>query len=275
MGGLNPLPRASDRPLIEGMELRSSFDHVAAQYDATRPDYPRALFDDIAAFAGLAPGDAVLEVGCGSGQATRDFVERGYRTLALDPGAGLIEIARGKFIEASNVEFITSTFEDWPAEHAVFRLVASAQAWHWIAPDARFVKAADVLTPGGTLAVFGSVPTGVDSPLREALRQIYADQFPDYTGVPPEAWYMPAGPVAGLFKASGLFEPVRHHGYAWQKTHSAASFAQLLGTLSYIQMLAPDKRRALFDAVVEAIDAHGERCELHYETHLYMAAKKA
>src|SRR4051794_4490354 len=133
------------------MEQRFTFDDVAALYDATRPDYPRALFDDIGAFARLAPGDAVLEVGCGSGQATRDFVERGYRTVALDPGAGLIEIARRKFTGASNVEFITSTFEDWPAEHAVFRLVASAQAWHWIAPEARFARAADVLTPGGTL----------------------------------------------------------------------------------------------------------------------------
>jgi len=256
------------------MEQRFTFDDVAALYDATRPDYPRALFDDIAAFARLAPGDAVLEVGCGSGQATRDFVERGYRTVALDPGAGLIEIARRKFTGASNVEFITSTFEDWPPEHAVFRLVASAQAWHWIAPDARFVKAADVLTPGGTLAVFGSVPTGVDSPVREALGQIYAGQFPDYAGVPPEAWYMPAGPVAGLFEESRLFTPVSHRSYRWQKTHSASSFAQLLGTLSYIQMLAPDKRRALLDAVVKAIDAHGGRCELHYETHLYMATKK-
>jgi len=257
------------------MEQRFTFDDVAALYDATRPDYPRALFDDIAAFARLAPGDAVLEVGCGSGQATRDFVERGYRTVALDPGAGLIDIARRKFAGASKVEFIISTFEDWPAGQAAYKLVASAQAWHWIAPDARFVKAAHVLMPGGTLAVFGSVPTRVDSPLREALEQIYAGHFPDYTGVPPEAWYMPAGPVAGLFEESRLFTPVSHRSYTWQKTHSASSFAQLLGTLSYIQMLAPDKRRALFDAVIEAIDAHGGRCELYYETHLYMAAKKA
>jgi len=108
---------------------------------------------------------------------------------------------------------------------------------------------------------------------KKALQQIYADQFPDYTGVPPEAWYMPAGPVAGLFEESRLFTPVSYRSYTWQTTHSASSFAQLLGTLSYIQMLAPDKRRALFDAIALAIDAHGGRCELYYETHLYMATK--
>jgi len=256
------------------MELRFTFDDVAALYDAARPDYPRALFDDIAAFARLAPGDAVLEVGCGSGQATKDFVERGYRTVAIDPGARLIEIARHKFAGVSSVEFITSTFEDWPAGRAACKLVASAQAWHWIAPDIGFVKAAAALVAGGVLAVFGSVPTGVNSPVREALHQIYADHVPDYSGVPPEAWYTPAGPVAALFAQSGLFAPVSHRSYAWSKTHSASSFVGLLGTLSYIQILARDKRDALFEAIAKAIDAHGGRCELHYETHLYMAAKK-
>jgi SAM-dependent methyltransferase len=256
------------------MEQRFTFDNVAALYDAARPGYPRALFDDIAAIAGLKPGDKILEVGCGSGQATRDFIERGYRTVALDPGPGLIEIARHKFAGATNVEFITSTFEAWPIEQAAYKLVASAQAWYWIAPDVRFAKAAEALVRGGMLAVFGSVPTGVNSPVHEELRDVYARHFPDYSGVPPEAWYMPAGPIAGLFEESGLFAPASHHSYAWQKTHSASSFVRLLGTLSYIQILARDKRDALFDAVAKAIDAHGGRCELHYETHLYMAAKK-
>lgn len=256
------------------MEQRFTFDDVAALYDATRPDYPRALFDDIAAFAGLAPGDAVLEVGCGSGQATKDLVARGYRTVALDPGAGLIEIARHKFAGGANVEFITSTFEAWEIEQAAYKLVASAQSWYWIAPDVRFAKAADALVPGGLLAVFGSVPVGVNSPVREELHQIYAHHVPDYSGVPPEAWYTPAGPVAALFEQSGLFKPVSHRSYAWSKTHSTSSFVNLLRTLSYIQILARDKRDALFDAVTKAIDAHGGQCELYYETHLYMAPKK-
>jgi SAM-dependent methyltransferase len=256
------------------MELRFTFDDVAALYDAARPDYPRALFDDIAAFARLSPGDTVLEVGCGSGQATKDFAERGYRMVAIDPGARLIEIARHKFAGVYSVEFINSTFEDWPAGRAACKLVASAQAWHWVAPDIGFAKAAAALIPGGALAVFGSVATGVDSPVDAALRQIYADHVPEYSGVPPEAWYMPAGPVAALFEQSGLFAPVSHHGYTWSKTHSASSFVKLLSTLSYIQMLARDKREALFDAITKAIDAHGGRYELDYETHLYMAAKK-
>jgi SAM-dependent methyltransferase len=264
------------RPLLNGiMEQRFSFDAVAALYDATRPDYPRALFDDIAALAGLEPGDNILEVGCGSGQATRDFVARGYRIVALDPGAALIDIARHKFAGGANVEFITSTFEAWPVEQAAYKLVASAQSWYWIAPEVRFAKSAEALVPGGMLAVFGSVPVGVNSPVHEELHQIYAHHVPDYSGVPPEAWYMPAGPVAALFEQSGLFGPVSHRSYAWSKTHSTSSFVQLLETRSYIQMLARNKREALSGAITKAIDAHGGQCELHYETHLHNAAKKA
>ena len=256
------------------MEQRFTFDDVAALYDATRPDYPRALFDDIAAFAGLKPGDKIFELGCGSGQATKDFVARGYRIVALDPGSGLIEIARHKFAAASNVEFVASTFEAWPAEQAAYKLVASAQSWYWIASDVRFAKAAEALVPGGLLAVFGSVPVGVNSPICEELHQIYAHHVPEYSGVPPEAWYMPAGPVAAQFEQSGLFKPVSHRSYAWSKTHSTSSFVQLLETRSYIHVRA-DKRDALFDAVAKAIDAHGGQCELYYETHLHMAATKA
>lgn len=138
----------------------------------------------------------------------------------------------------------------------------------------RFAKSAEALVPGGLLAVFGSVPVGVNSPVREELHQIYAHHVPEYSGVPPEAWYMPAGPVAALFEQSGLFKPVSHRSYAWSKMYSTSSFVRLLETRSYIQMLARDKRDALFDTIAKAIDAHGGQCELHYETHLYMAAKK-
>ena len=163
------------------MVQRFTFDDVAALYDATRPDYPRALFDDIAAFAGLKPGDKILELGCGSGQATKDFVARGYRIVALDPGSELIEIARHKFAAASNVEFVASTFEAWPAEQAAYKLVPRRKSWYWIAPDIRFAKAADALVPGGAACRLRqrpdrrqfADPRGVTSNLRPSRARIY------------------------------------------------------------------------------------------------------
>ena len=54
---------------------KDMFNQVAAEYDAVRPTYPDALFADLATVVGGA-GQRVLEVGCGSGQATRGLLGR-------------------------------------------------------------------------------------------------------------------------------------------------------------------------------------------------------
>src|SRR4051812_6730684 len=114
------------------MERRFSFDEVASLYDATRPGYPDALFSDVSEACGLVPGDRVLEIGCGTGQATRSLAERGLRILALDPGHDLIRVARERLGALPHVEFAETTFEAWRPLPATFKLVIAAQSWHWV-----------------------------------------------------------------------------------------------------------------------------------------------
>ena len=76
------------------MEQRLTFDQVADLYLATRPDYPEALIEDVLSHADLKPNDKILEVGCGSGQATKSFAKRGFPIVAIDPGAEMLRGAR-------------------------------------------------------------------------------------------------------------------------------------------------------------------------------------
>jgi ubiquinone/menaquinone biosynthesis C-methylase UbiE len=94
------------------VEQRATFDRVADLYDSARPGYPESLVDDVIATAGLAPGDAILEVGCGTGQATKSFAGRGLRILALDPGPELMRISRERLAGFRDIEFVTTTLED-------------------------------------------------------------------------------------------------------------------------------------------------------------------
>jgi ubiquinone/menaquinone biosynthesis C-methylase UbiE len=129
------------------------FDEVAAEYDRIRPTYPDGLVDQACQVAAIGAGDQVLEIGCGSGQLTRSLVARGLHVAALEPGTNLMALARQNLEGAGAVEFMNARFEDASFPHEHFRAVFSASALHWVDPEVSWRKIADVLVPGGTLAL--------------------------------------------------------------------------------------------------------------------------
>jgi len=129
------------------------FDEIAAEYDRHRPAYPDELIDQACRVAGIVSGDHVLEVGCGTGQLTRGLVARGLHVTALEPGTSLIALARQNLEGAGEVEFVNAQFEDALLPREQFAAVFSASAFHWVDPKVSWQRAADVLVPGGTLAL--------------------------------------------------------------------------------------------------------------------------
>ncbi|QQO35809.1 class I SAM-dependent methyltransferase [Bradyrhizobium diazoefficiens] len=254
------------------MEQRFTFDQIARVYRASRPDYPEALVDDVVSYADLKPGDPVLEVGCGTGQATKSFATRDLQIVAIDPGPEMVRAARESLAHFGNVELVETTFEAWSQDKAPFRLIIAAQSWHWVSPELRFVKAAKLLSSDGSLAVFGHVPTGLPAPLLEQFRDITL-RHTGRSGPPPEAWYLPSGPFKGWFDQSALFGPVEHRCYPWKWRHTTSSYANFLGTRSDIRMLTPTMREELLNDISKAVDRHGGEFEMDYETHLYMARR--
>src|SRR5215470_15457969 len=144
---MTPLPGSAAR------RYGKVFDEVAAEYDRRRPAYPDELLDQACQIAGIGHGDRVLEVGCGSGQLTRGLAARGLRVTALEPGANLMSLARQNLEGAAEVEFVNAQFEDASLPRERFQAVFSASAFHWVDPEASWQRAADVLVPGGTLAL--------------------------------------------------------------------------------------------------------------------------
>ena len=250
------------------MEQRFTFNQIASVYRTARPDYPEALIDDIVSYAGLRPNDPILEVGCGTGQATRSFATRGFPIIAIDPGSEMVRAARETLAQFNNVVLMEATFEAWAPNQTIFRLIIAAQSWHWVAPEVRFSKAVEVLSPDGSLAVFGHVSVGLPASLLGQFKQIYRRHGGTWRH---GAWYLPDGPFKSWFDESGLFGPVKHSSYPWKWQHTTSSYIDLLRTRSDHQMLAPTKREELLDEITKAINSQGGQFEVDYETHLYMA----
>jgi len=120
---------------------RLVFGDVAELYDRSRPSYPDALIDDVIAAAPLREGGRALEVGAGTGKATRLFARRGVPVLAIEPSPGMAAVARRNLASFADVEIIESDFERWDPAGERFALLYSAQAWHWIDSEVRFARA--------------------------------------------------------------------------------------------------------------------------------------
>jgi len=252
------------------MEQRFTFNQVADLYRAARPDYPETLIEDVVSFADLKQNDKILEVGCGAGHATKSFAKRSFPIVAIDPGPEMLRAARESLAGFGNVKFLEATFEAWPAKQGEFRLIIAAQSWHWVPPEVRFVKAAEVLSLQGSLAVFGHVPVGLPTPLLAQFKEIYLRHAGKWEP-PPEAWYLPDGPFRAGFDESGAFEPVVHRSYPWKWEQTTSSYTDFLRTKSDHQMLESAKREEMLDEIARASDDQGGRLTVDYETHLYIA----
>lgn len=256
-------------------EQRFAFDAVADVYDRARPGYPPPLFDDVISLSGIAPGGRILEIGCGTGQATADFARRGFRMLCLEPGPSLARRARERLAMFPKVNILPHTFEAWPLDAGAFDLVISAQAFHWVAHEVRFAKSAAALHRDGALAVFGNAVVVERSPLREALDRIYARHAPSMAVRPSARWYSEEGPVRALFSESGRFGPAAWRSYPWSRDYAPDEYQDLLRTHSDHRLLPPDVLESLLTAVRHAIDSHGGKFNVRYEAHLYVAHRVA
>ncbi|MEY9997043.1 SAM-dependent methyltransferase [Streptomyces sp. V4I8] len=150
--------------------MAESFGVDAQRYDQARPGYPDTLVTRIVTGS---PGSDVLDVGCGTGIAARQFQAVGCTVLGIEADARMADFARARGLQVE-----VATFEAWEPVGRTFDAVIAAQSWHWVEPVAGVVKAARVLRPGGRLAIFGHAyepPTEVAEPFAAAYRRAAPD----------------------------------------------------------------------------------------------------
>jgi SAM-dependent methyltransferase len=234
------------------LRLRRIFDEDADRYDRARPHYPVALFDDLATLADLTAASEVLEIGCGTGQATRPLAERGYRVLALEQGAALAAVARRRLSRFPGVEVVTVAFEDWaPVPHD---LVLVANAFHWLDPLTRAAAVARTLRPGGHVATIHlhHVLGGTVSFFHE-IQGFYERWDPS---TPPGLRLEPAQSIpsddAELRRAG--FEPATFRRYAWDEPYTTEQYLDLLLTYSGHRAMPPMARDGLLGDIARLID---------------------
>ncbi|MGW2572749.1 methyltransferase domain-containing protein [Streptomyces sp. NPDC001537] len=247
------------------------FNEVAELYDRVRPGYPDELFADLVAITGLDEGSSVLEVGCGTGQATRSLAALGCSVTAVEPGAELAALARRRVASFPHVEVETSRFEEWDDRGRRFDALVAASSWHWVDPSVGWRRAHEVVSPGGWIALLGHVVVR-----RPGEREVYAESAdlherfspgnPDWGHPPLEDEVRATDEGWGLVEdPGGLFGPTIVRWYPTVQWLTGDGFADLLRSQSLYRRLDPEVRESLLDAVAERIRTRmGDRAPRRY-----------
>ncbi|MFE8992982.1 class I SAM-dependent methyltransferase [Streptomyces collinus] len=228
-----------------------SFGGVAEAYERFRPGYPVELFEMVMAYAGR-PVRTALEIGAGTGKATRLFARRGIAVTATEPDGSMLAELR-KHVPA-NVTTVQTAFEGLrPGER--YGLVYAAAALHWTNPEGRWPRVAALLEPGGVFASFGGPFRLTDPAVREAVHAARApflesDEIPSPDGTPPGHEMQWPG---SELQRSESFTDVRQAVIERQVTMTARDYVGQLSTVSAYLVLPASVRDQVFDRIRQVL----------------------
>ena len=251
---------------MSSTELKTTFNTAPTLYEDVRPGYPEQLIKDVIDLSDLEDHSSILEVGCGTGKATRPFAERRYEVLCLDIGADLIAVAKEKLKTFPNVAFIEQAFEEWESEKE-FDLIISATAFHWVDPKLRYLKASGVLRSDGFLAVFSNQHVRKDEGFFAESQSLYDKYYSPLTT---------SGPThATNFLGVEAFQDPIKRVYPWSQTYTSEQYIKLLGTYSGHIALPDKNKRLLFEGIANLIETkYNGRVTKHYEAVLDLRETK-
>ncbi len=250
--------------------MAESFGSDAHRYERTRPGYPDAIVRRI---LDATPGRDVLDVGCGTGIAARQFRLAGCRVLGVEPDERMAELAR-----QSGLEVEVTTFGNWDPAGRAFDMVIAAQAWHWIDPLAGAAKAAQALEQGEHFAAFWNAFQPPDQ-LGEAFADVYRRV---QTGLPFNPWANSAlagyqtmcDKAADGLRQSGQFNEPERWQFDWDRPYGHDQWLDQVPTFGGHNQIPPAELQRLLAGVGEAIDTVGGSFTMGYATVVIIATSR-
>jgi SAM-dependent methyltransferase len=251
--------------------MAESFGVDAERYDRARPRYPQAAIDQILA---ACPGQSILAVGCGTGIDARQFRAAGATVLGIEPDPRMAAFAR-----TTGIHVEVSTFEDWDPAGRTFDAVTAATTWHWVDAERGTAKAAQVLRPGGRVALLwnvGDPPAVIQASLTEVIHRFVPGAPP---AAPPgqkviDGYARILDAAAAAITASADFGDPHQWRVGWDHDYTRDEWLDALPTQGVFTRLTADQLVEVSAEIGSAIDSLGGRFTMHYTTAVVTAARR-
>ncbi len=255
------------------MDLRLTFNGVAAEYDRWRPTYVPQLFTDITDFSDINQTSRVLEIGIGTGQATLPVLKTNCQLTAIELGNELAAYSKKKFEAYKNFEVKNMAFEEYECPDNSFDLIYSATAFHWIPEETGYPKVYRLLKSGGTFACFRNNPfkDKENEPLHVAMQKVYSKYMP-YTSEPEEYNEEKCMKNSETVKKYGFID-VNCKLYYRTRTFDAQSYVSLINTYSDSIAMKEEQRILFSNEMKQTINSFGGKINVYDTIDLYLARK--
>lgn len=236
--------------------ILSPYQNIAQIYDAIRPEYPNELLDDIIRETNICPGQRILELGAGTGKATKAFLDRGICVDAVELEKNMAQILRQKS-NSDALRIYVSSFEDWDSK-VRYPLVVSAQAFHWFDPKTKFSKCHNLLTTDGFLVLLWYDPM----PSENTERDIALDAIKtEYLGVVSSAQNALPQNREQEIHSTPFFDLVHSKYLEVELRNSALQYLLAMKStpafMEKFDLLPAERQHAFIHDITEVIEKHG------------------
>lgn len=222
------------------------FSSKVADYHASRPDYPAALFD------ALLPAQPIVvaDVGAGTGLFTRGLLARGHQVHAVEPSAEMRAVADAAFAREPRFRSVAGTAEATTLPDGSVDLVTAAQAFHWFDIQRARAECLRVLRPGGEMLLVWN-----DRVAGDAAHDTFDALAAEFGGEQRGALLAHA---ASRHEAPRFFAgaPVRELAFDHQQRLDVAGLASLLFSRSYM----PARNSPAGEQLLQRVQAAFDRC---------------
>jgi len=260
---------------IDRVEGRRLFGLDPVAYDSARPGHASLVYEILVERCCLAAGTRVLEVGPGTGQATRRLLDLDARLLVLEPDPALAAYLEETLDACIEVNVVT--LEDAELAAARFDLAVAASSFHWVNEKLGLAKLYETLRPGGWVALWwtlfgeGDKPDAFISATSPLLENLTASPSRGTEGRPAHA--LDSEARLGALLAAG-FEDAEHELARWEARWDTSGIRALYGTFSPIARLDEPRKTEILDGVARIAEREfGGRVERMLVTSLYTARR--
>lgn len=259
------------------MENKYIFGDDVQLYDMWRPRYHERVFETICDYARLNKNSRIIEIGCGTGQATEAMLKRGFQVHAIEASDNMCKFVNQKFaiypFEAEN-----KLFEEAKIKNDSVDLVLAATSFHWVDEKIGYEKIRSALKEKGCLALLWNHPfvSKKDDPLHLKINEIYKKYIEQNErkskGEQIEDDWKRYERIYNTIKEYG-FSREEFHTYKGLREFSAKDYISLLNTYSDHKMMSDNARREFEDDIEYAIESFGGVLKVYDTMELYLATK--